>query len=359
MFWQAHKKLPCIPEIQAIRPAAHDNIMICDVAGFAEQAIGTPRVTPDFIHKLKNGDLSCVADSDAFLAELEKVTIASRTFVPRNDVLGAVPIVPNFIAGNPFNMRRRERVRKPKGPLAIFLECTGSGSTMHGDTLLRGVAMLALARLLNDQRPIDLYVCVTFGKTNRMNAIVCRVETAPLDLARAAFMLGNLTDMSRVGFDVIEKTIGEEPGSWSYGTPDLERRWCGEIFGRFLQPGSEVLFCPAAFTTDAENPVAWIKQMLVKYGGDTVEREDGEEAAADNETGFDSTTNTFTADTEAARAYEAIRARRRANREAAERAQAAQALAEQAARRNTLTFPAPAPEPAQYRPKRRRRRRFY
>ena len=43
-----------------------------------------------------------------------------------------------------------------------------------------------------------------------------------------------------------------------------------------LQPGSDVLYVPAAYLADSKRhkPVDWLKDMLVRYGGETMREEE-------------------------------------------------------------------------------------
>ncbi len=274
-----------IPEIRAIRPHAKDSIWLCDASGLAAKMRDLGGHT--LASRIQEGDPSLVRKADEFLRRLEDEQFLSRAWAMQSDVVGSLPNVPAYLAGQPMNMRRRVRMKKPQGPLVLFLETTGSGSTMQGnDPVLRGSAMLALVRVLSTQRAIELYVCTTYGRTNTMNAVLCKVETQPMDLARACWMLVNISSMSHVGFELIKsRRADRDPGSWSYGTPDLERRYCGEIFKRFLTPDSDLLYVPAAFggDTSVHDAHGWLKRMLKKYGGDAVVREDDEEEA---DTGF-------------------------------------------------------------------------
>jgi hypothetical protein len=119
-----------------------------------------------------------------------------------------------------------------------------------------------------------------------MNGLLVRIETTPLDLGRAAHMLVKLDRAASYGADVLKQAIGHNPGSWSYGTPELERRYCGEIFKRFLHPDSDILYVPAAYLGDSNiaNPAKWLDDMLVKYGGATVERDEESEDSPINAT---------------------------------------------------------------------------
>ena len=161
-------------------------------------------------------------------------------------------------------------MKKPAGPLSIFLETTGSS----GVTGERGAAMLALVRLLNEYRPVDLWVCVTFGQREMMNGLLIRVDTRPLALAHAAHMLSSLPDTAYCGGKVLNGLGLSWIGGWSYGVPELERKWCGEIFKRFLEPGSDVLYVPAAFLTDG-GASRWsgLKRCSLNMAGETMEEE--------------------------------------------------------------------------------------
>lgn len=268
MFEEFRNRAP-IEEIAALQPRARDNIFLTDCSGFAQKLSGLG-FAEYYRNELVSGDLSKVAESDRFLAQIEDQVPRSRTWTNSAAVTGSLPIVPAYLAGHPQNMRLRTRTKKPAGPLSIFLETTGSS----GVTGERGAAMLALVRLLNEYRPVDLWVCVTFGQREMMNGLLIRVDTRPLALAHAAHMLRSLPDTAYYGSKVLNGLGLSWVGGWSYGVPELERKWCGEIFKRFLEPGSDVLYVPAAFLTDRwGKPVEWLKEMLVKYGGETMEEE--------------------------------------------------------------------------------------
>jgi hypothetical protein len=272
-----------IPEIKAVRPHAKDSIIMCDAGGLVDK-LKKLNVGEGFYKKLQEGDLSLVERADSFMSQIENEQFVSKAWDVRSDVVGSMPDIPAMIAGQPMCMRRRVRTKKPQGPLAVFLETTGSSSVMGEEVQAdRGAALLALVRLLQPQRAIDLYICTTYGTHNTMNAVICRVETQPMDLARACAMF-HLSRMSSIGYTIIKHTREDgNPGSWSYGAVDMERRYCGEIFKRFLTPDSDLLYVPAAFGGDGSvrAGMVWLKNMLKKYGGESVVRDDDEAVVAD------------------------------------------------------------------------------
>jgi hypothetical protein len=273
MIFEQHLSRAAIPEIRKLQPRARDNIFVCDAGGLADR-LGKIRLFGDEEYRrgLIGGDLSRVEESSKFLEQLEEQIPVSRTFANVAEVTGSLPIVPALLAGHPQAMRLRRRVRRPMGPLSIFLESTGSGGIREGEADSRGAAMLALARKLAETRPVDLWVCVTYGERNLMCGLLCKIETTPLDLGRATHMLANLYQTAVAGRAVFNDAGLRWDHGWSYGSTDLERRWCGEIFRRFLNPSSDVLYVPAAHLRDNfAQPVEWLKKMLVEYGGETIE----------------------------------------------------------------------------------------
>jgi hypothetical protein len=278
MIFESFRNRESIPEILALQPRARDNIFLADPEGFERELgkISTYGVSKEYRQKLLTGDLSRVEASERLLERLADITPHSKTFVNEAQVTGSLPIVPAFLAGVPQNMRLRRRQKRPAGPLAIFLETTASGGA-SGGAEARGAVLLALARLLGEYRPTDLWVCTTYGEHARLNALLVRVETRPMDLARAAHLLGALGETAAAGARLFYSLDLNFSGGWSYGVPSLERKWCGEIFSRFLQPGSDVLYVPAAFLTDNwRQPERWLREMLVQYGGETVKDEEDE-----------------------------------------------------------------------------------
>lgn len=276
MIFEKYLNRAPIPEIAAVQPNARDCIFVADTSGFANELVKCGIVSPDssYYRDLIEGNLSKVAESDAMLEKLEERVPTSRTWTNTADVCGSMPIVPALLAGHPQSMRLRQRRKRPAGPLAIFLETTGSSATQSGADL-RGAAMLALARKLGEYRPIELYVCITYGMRDVMNGVLVKIETTPLDLGRAVAMLGTMSSTAGYGVSLTRKIGNDWVGGWSYGSAHLERRWCGEIFKRFLNPSSDVLYVPAAYQTDNwHDAPKWLDSMLEKYGGETIESED-------------------------------------------------------------------------------------
>lgn len=224
---------------------------------------------------LQEGELSRVATSDKFLAKLEdKFQFETGRFRTIDAISGGLPNVAAFLAGSPLNMRRRQRVADDVGPLTIVADTASSGNIGAADLEKRGAAILALVRILSGLRPVTLYAGVCHGNSKQaadgLNAVFTRVETAPLDLARAAFILANPGAARGVGYGIACNEFGGEYGyiPWAFGDADLTRKYGPECFGRVF-PGSEILYLPSVFATDKsiKEPEKWLMEQVAKYGG--------------------------------------------------------------------------------------------
>lgn len=277
--------LPAIDAIQAVQPGAVDSFLVCDLPGLAEAARGLRRtgggswcgnrsnaVSAGF---LANGDLSNVAPSEEFLSKLESEVFVSRKYRTIDDVCGGVPNIPNYLAGLPQAMRRRTRTTNQVAPLAIFADLTSSGGISAEDVRKRGCAILALVRLLANLRPVELWAFTGLGSHKRAAYTVVRVESSPLDLARAAHVLTCPSVSRGIGYGLAHERFNSS-GGWPYGDDcKLQRKHGAAIMARVCDPGSDVLFIPPVYLYDdsIKNPAKWVHDKLAEYGGQTVQRE--------------------------------------------------------------------------------------
>lgn len=271
---RTYAEQPSIPEVLARQPRARDRFFTCDIAELVE-IVGSDE---PYTATLRNGSPELTAQADKFMTKFEDDVFVGRAWNCVDGVVGAVPNIPAFLAGHPQHMRRRQRTTSASGPIAIMLELTGSSGTMS-ERAVRGAAMLALARLLTNARPVELWTLVTYGMTNSMDMLACRIDTAPLDVSRAAAMLMDQTAFGSA--NIAHKRVlrqDKASGGWSYGLPEMERRWSGEAFRRFLGMGTEILFIPAAYLSDNfRDPERWVRDMLNKYGMGAVIRGEDEQ----------------------------------------------------------------------------------
>ena len=262
-----------------------DYFAITDLPGFAELADQVPHDNHNrrrcnataawtgrkpyatAIYQVLNGDLAGVEASEKLLSELETEQFVSPTWRNRLDVVGGTPCVPAFLAGHPMNMRRRERVASEQGPLAIIVSLTLSGGIDTETMRKRGATLLALVRLLSTARPVELWTAVCLGAVDHGTHVLTRLDTAPLDLARAAHMLTCPAVTRGLGYAMCHEL--KAGGSWPHGDYGKYQRTARELYTGVIGTASEVLYVGAAHLNDplVNKPVEWIKATLATYGG--------------------------------------------------------------------------------------------
>jgi hypothetical protein len=169
--------------------------------------------------RARYGDAKRVALADDMLAKLENaVGFEARRWRAVDAVAGGVPNVPAYLSGAPLAMRRRARVMDAAAPLTIAIDLGVSQSVNDRTIARRGAAALALARIAAGSRPVALWVyfaAQSGGDGDAMLAV--KLDTAPLDVARAAWLLCAPEALRRAGFSVLEKLGGwEQAGSVSW-----------------------------------------------------------------------------------------------------------------------------------------------
>lgn len=236
------------------------------------------------LHATISGDMRHAHHADEYLEHLRSFLFVSQAFKVRDDVEGATPNVPAFLAGQPFNMRNKRRAHSPMAPLCMFLELTASSGVTGGESgATRAACLFALAQVLAEVRPVQLWATITYGSTTTyqggiyhgMVQLAVRLNTTPFDVAQACNILMHPDHYSNFGHSYIRRNMPLGP-SWAYDRPHLEKKYAGEILGRIVHPGTEVFYVPAAHLNDlgVESGKVWLKAQLQQYAGDRVEFRD-------------------------------------------------------------------------------------
>jgi hypothetical protein len=223
----------------------------------------------EFKQRIETGDNALVAKSDAHLAKIEDQVPMSRGWRNVDDVVGAVPNVPAFLAGHPQCMRRRQRTMRETAPLAIYMDLTSSAGISAADVQARGVVLLALTRLLVEHRPVELWVGTSLGNTRWSATVAWRIDTAPLDLARAAYHV-SATAMARgFGYEMAHAELKMPHGHWPFDSHGLHCRTAEERLKNVFS-GQELMYIPPIYLDDAmtKDPVAWVKRVMARYVGE-------------------------------------------------------------------------------------------
>lgn len=217
-----------------------------------------------FARKVNTGDEALVAQSEKVLAELEDQIPMSRGWCNVDDVVGAVPNVPAFLAGHPQHMRRRERTRRDNAPLAVYMDLTCSAGISATDIMRRGCTLLALTRVLLEHRAVELWVGTSVGVYRQSATLAWRIDTTPLDLARSSYHIASVAIARSFGYEVAAESMCHQwNGSWAFGdhgahTSSMPRRL------QRVMPGHKILYVPPIYLGDpmTKDPVGWVKRVL-------------------------------------------------------------------------------------------------
>lgn len=227
--------------------------------------------------KCRTGDLTRVATSDEFMSKFEALLgYSGSAFQVQNAMTGGAPNIGAYLSGNPMNMRVRRRVETEKAPLNIVVDCVSSAGIDAKTLEQRGAAILALVRVLSATRPVSLYIAATAlsyrdMSTHTSHGVVMRLDSAPLDLARAAHMLCATGVSRQMAYGFIQTHGGYRDDSdglaWGYSSEKFQRENGKAYWQRSLGIG-EMLYIAAPYLTDdiVTAPEKWLKQMIAEYG---------------------------------------------------------------------------------------------
>jgi hypothetical protein len=223
---------------------------------------------------LENGDLAGVSASDKYLSQLEDMArMETYGHATVNSLAGGVPNIPAVLAGHPLNMRLRKRISRAQAPLTIIVDLSSSATVDTEKLTRRGAAILALVRALSEVRPVTLYAGCVVGSPESKKRDYCgafvRIETAPLDLARAAHMLTHIS-ISRGFFYNVLRRLHQYTGSylgWAFGAAGAEKLVSQRILARAFG-NEEILYVPPVFQNDAmfSAPETWVRDQIKSYG---------------------------------------------------------------------------------------------
>lgn len=217
------------------------------------------------VRRSRMGDLERVGPSDSLMSRFERFGFEAPRHAWRDDVAGAVPNVPAFLAGHPLAMRRRVKIQDVAAPLAVIVDLTSSSNVSPSDLERRGAAILALVRILSARRPVELWAGCATDADNGKNASVtlARIETAPLDLARAAFVMVGASFPRQLCYGLSRARNGFA-GGWPYSSHTISRTMFRDMIADAFPHVADMLCVPAAHSDDQihKNPEAWIESKL-------------------------------------------------------------------------------------------------
>lgn len=224
-----------------------------------------------------NGDASNVANAEKLLSQFQS-EIETTIYVDTPSVAGCYPVVPEALAGDPECMREPELIGDTGAPITIVVDIMAQASISATQMRSRGIAILALVMALSASRPVTLRLayCSHGEETDqsdgdRMMLMTVAVNTAPLDLASAAYAITHASFLRRVCFGL----------AYQYGFNGCFARFNGlsnsspdsqyyiDRVKRYLGISDEMLYIPAAMCANSElltSPTTWVRKQLEKFG---------------------------------------------------------------------------------------------
>lgn len=217
---------------------------------------------------------------DKFSAELELTTVADEA-----TVAGCYPVVAEFLSGEPECMRLPSASHSESAPLSIFVDLTCSATIRPEQMRQRGIAVLAAVLALSARRPVTLEVGCVMGAhksadglgKDRVSMVSAVLDTAPLDLATAAWVLSDVAAARRLMYGA-SLLMHEFDGNWprfrgaGYGAVESDAH-CARVRELLDLPG-ETLYVPAVSNTDDGNyaevfksPITWVESIVRRFGG--------------------------------------------------------------------------------------------
>jgi len=232
---------------------------------YHESSAWTANVSFDeAIEKTLHGDASYVPAAEKLIEQLTLTMPRTRGFKTVASPYGGRCKFSDWQVGSPTPMRRRIRTSTEYGPIKIVVSTTSSYGITAETMAKRGTAILALLLKLQELRPIELYLLAeTDGKQDGWYYQYIRVETKPLDIAIAAFVLCNVGFARHLTYDlarVLDGFKGRWPSDYkksNYASRRASR--LGFVYEDIMIKG--VNHKDKLVT----KPVEWLSEQLKKY----------------------------------------------------------------------------------------------
>lgn len=214
-----------------------------------------------------SGDMRLVPFAEKELDRLDMSIETPRRSWTRGPA-GAYCVVPDVLAGLPTPMRHMVSEPDERAPITILVITTSSAGIDAKTLERRGVTILALTMALTRIRPVSLQaLSILNGRDNGETVLTAEINTHPLDLSTACYVLTSAGFARRITYQLSTK-IGGATGSWprkfSYDNPTKYYNYLAET----LAPDpSRTLVIGAAQLGDEllKNPQAWVERQVKRF----------------------------------------------------------------------------------------------
>lgn len=218
------------------------------------------------------GDTTLVPKAEALLAQLNtEIAVPRRTW--ERAPAGAFCSVPDVLAGLPTPMRRLRHTQDERAPLTILVTTTSSAGISAALLRKRGTVILALVLALSRIRSVSLRQLTVLNGTRDgtgETAITAEINTTPLDIATACYVLTSAGFARRLTYD-LARTLNGSTGLWprDYAYSNSAHYFTALVPRLGLDPKQTLLISSAeAADTILSTPVAWVNAQVARFTQD-------------------------------------------------------------------------------------------
>lgn len=231
----------------------------------------------DALYKLSQGDRTNLKDAESLLETMRTdglLSVGQKLY--QTSIVGSYPCVPNFLMGQPDTMYKlvESEISSDKSPISIYVELVASAGISVSDLVKRGNAILGFVMAMQNIRPINLY-SISVGCSrggNHAEGVKIKLETNPIDLDRALFILGNPGMFRELCYAEMNRLHGEtaQQGyiSWAWSQGGAQGNAYQQAMREMCGMDEKDVYITAPYLSDHEyikNPIGWIKKELAKY----------------------------------------------------------------------------------------------
>jgi hypothetical protein len=212
------------------------------------------------------GNDNLVPEAERYIEQLNTdMEVKRPEWIP--SPAGAFPSVPDYCRGLPCSMRRQSFEPNDNAKINIIVTTTCSGGIDAKTQAKRGAAILALIIKLAAARPIALYhLATTHGVDNGETLLLTELNTAPLDLASACYVL------TSAGFDRyithhVAYHLNGFNGSWPKNYEGKEEQFYRELIPRLGFNPADTIFVKPTYLTDpiVSKPLLWVTEQIERF----------------------------------------------------------------------------------------------
>lgn len=188
---------------------------------------------------------------------------------------GAYPVVPDYLAGDPFSMRHRMREEDSRAPVRYYIECVVSSGVGLHSLERRAAGLAALIMRTAEERPVELHCVVALKSGGRQYLATVPINSHPVDLHSTIAAFATREFCRAMAFGNAGRATGHDFFScmvdWLFGhpTPDNTKREL--MFREALGLEPQDVFMQGGYLSDARlfdnDPVQWVHQQIEKQRG--------------------------------------------------------------------------------------------